>query len=272
MKDKHADLLTISEMAHLCRTTKDTLYFYERKGYLKPYFIDDNGYRYYDRNNFYTMDMFLSLREAGSSVEEIGNYLKSPGPEAYLEHMKKKRDDIRRKIHELMTLEGRIAEGIALTQEGLYRKPGEIFIEYMPKQFLLYKFCADHDNPKTSGECFRSVLQAAKDLKVPYDFHLSAFISKERFATANFYPDYYYVSSPIEITGEDVIERPAGKFVSFIHEGKYNDSVIHYPEMIKFIEENNLRIIGNTYEQTLIGWLNSTDDSQYRTKLSIHVE
>lgn len=271
MKEKSGDLLTISEMAHLCRTTKDTLYFYERKGYLKPYFIDTNGYRYYDRNNFYTMDMFLSLREAGSSVEEIGNYLQSPSPEHYLVHMKKKRDDIRKKIYDLMTLEGRITEGIALTQEGLYRRTNEIFLEELPQQFLVYKYCADHDNPKISSECFMSVLQVVQALKIPYDFHLSAFISMERFASGNYNPDYYYAASPTEIHASDVMKRPAGKFVSLIHEGKYNDSIIHYPKMVEYINQNNLKIIGNTYEQTLIGWLNSTDSTQYRTKLSIHV-
>lgn len=91
MKEKNRDLLTIGEMARLCRTTKDTLYFYEKRGYLKPYFIDDNGYRYYDRNNFYSMDMLLSLREAGSTVEEIGEYLQAPSPENYLSHMQKKK-------------------------------------------------------------------------------------------------------------------------------------------------------------------------------------
>ena len=49
-------LFTIGEMARLCRTTKDALYFYERKGLIKPYFIDDNGYRYYDLTNFYDLE------------------------------------------------------------------------------------------------------------------------------------------------------------------------------------------------------------------------
>lgn len=272
MKEKNRDLLTIGEMARLCRTTKDTLYFYEKRGYLKPYFIDDNGYRYYDRNNFYSMDMLLSLREAGSTVEEIGEYLQTPSPENYLSHMQKKKNDIRKKIYDLMTLEGRISEGISLTQEGLFRKPGEIFIEQMPKQFLVCKYCTDHDNPKISGECFMSVLQAVKNYYVPYDFHLSAFISQERFASGNYNPDYYYAASPIEMSGEDVIVRSEGKFVSLVHAGPYNDALQHYPKMVQYIEEHGFRIIGNTYEQTLIGWLNSTEVSQYRTKLSIHIE
>ncbi len=171
-----------------------------------------------------------------------------------------------------MTLEGRISEGISLTQEGLFRKPGEIFIEQMPKQFLVCKYCTDHDNPKISGECFMSVLQAVKNYYVPYDFHLSAFISQERFASGNYNPDYYYAASPIEMSGEDVIVRSEGKFVSLVHAGPYNDALQHYPKMVQYIEEHGFRIIGNTYEQTLIGWLNSTEVSQYRTKLSIHIE
>ncbi len=270
VRDKES-LMTISEMAHLCRTTKDTLYFYEKRGYLKPRFVDTNGYRYYDRNNFYSIDMFLSLREAGSSVDEIGRYLEDPSPESYIYHLKAKRNDLRSKIQDLLTLEGRISESIALTQEGVFRKPDEIFEEYMPAQFLLCRYCEDHDDPKKSAECFMSVLNSSKELNIPYDFHLSAFISKERFLSGNFNPDYYYAASSVEITSDDVRKKPAGKYISLIHQGAYNDSIKHYPDMIKYIEAKGYIIAGDVYEQTLIGWLNSTSDSQYRTKLSIPI-
>lgn len=271
MNEKNQDLLTIGEMARLCRTTKDTLYFYERKGYLKPCFIDTNGYRYYDSKNFYSMDMFLSLREAGSSVEEIGEYLRVPDPENYVAHMQQKKHDIREKIADLVNLEGRISESITLTQEGLYRKPGEIFVEQMPKQYLVYKYCANQNEPKIFLECFMSTLEAVKSHHVPYDFHLSAFISRERFASGDYDPDYFYAASPIEISGDDVLIRPESKFVSLVHSGSYDDLVQHYPRMLQYIKERGFRITGNTYEQTLIGWLNSTDVSQYRTKLSIQI-
>lgn len=66
-----AKLLKIGEFAKLCRTTKDTILHYEKKGLLKPIFIDINNYRYYDIYQFFVFDRIKFLQDAGYSLDDI---------------------------------------------------------------------------------------------------------------------------------------------------------------------------------------------------------
>ena len=69
MEKKH--LLKTGEFARLCRTTKETLLHYDRKGLLKPRYVADNGYRWYGAEQFFHFDLISLLKESGCSLEEI---------------------------------------------------------------------------------------------------------------------------------------------------------------------------------------------------------
>ena len=49
---KQKKFLTSGEFARLCRTTKETLFHYDREGLLKPKLITGNGYRRYAGSRF----------------------------------------------------------------------------------------------------------------------------------------------------------------------------------------------------------------------------
>lgn len=45
---KHEDsILTISEMAKICRVSRQTLIYYDKNNIFKPMYTDKNGYRLY---------------------------------------------------------------------------------------------------------------------------------------------------------------------------------------------------------------------------------
>lgn len=111
------NLFTTGEMAKACRTTKDTLYFYERKGLIKPAFVDSNGYRYYDLENYYRMDMIAMLRESGSTVKESSRFIENLTPETYLRYMRLKKEFFRQKQIEYKLLEEKIQRSVELTEE-----------------------------------------------------------------------------------------------------------------------------------------------------------
>lgn len=75
-------LLRIGEFAKLCKTTRDTILYYEKKGVLKPRFIFSSGYRAYAYSQVLEYELITILKMAGSSIEEISDFLnkKEPGP------------------------------------------------------------------------------------------------------------------------------------------------------------------------------------------------
>lgn len=64
-------LLTSGQFAQLCRTSKDTILYYDKLGLLKPILVGDNNYRYYSVEQYCIFDRIKLLQDTGYSLEEI---------------------------------------------------------------------------------------------------------------------------------------------------------------------------------------------------------
>lgn len=71
----NTELMTVSKFAQVVGTTRRTLLFYDQKGIFKPEVTKENGYRYYSYAQIYKINLILSLRSLGLSIEEIKKYL-----------------------------------------------------------------------------------------------------------------------------------------------------------------------------------------------------
>ncbi|MCQ2529892.1 MAG: MerR family transcriptional regulator [Lachnospiraceae bacterium] len=68
------ELFTINDFAKACKTTKDTLYHYEKSDILRPTIDANNHYRYYTSLDFHKFQFIAHLRNLGFSVAEIREY------------------------------------------------------------------------------------------------------------------------------------------------------------------------------------------------------
>ena len=71
-------MYSIKELANLAGTTTRTLRYYDQLGLLVPARIGENGYRYYDRGNLYTLQQILFFRELDVPLKEIRFFLSRP--------------------------------------------------------------------------------------------------------------------------------------------------------------------------------------------------
>lgn len=276
MEKGNADkLFTIGEMVKACRTTKDTLYFYERKGLIKPAFIDTNGYRYYDLNNFYRMDVISMLREADSSINEIAEFLKDVRPDSYISYMSAKKEFFRRKRREYELLEEKLQRSIELTHQCFEIADFDPKVEHESQEYLILQECPDYENDRENILAFSRTREICHDHNIPHDIHQSAMISYERL-TGNgenrFENDYYYALSYEPISGEYVHIKPEGDYVTLIHKGPYPEIRSSYEKALAYMEDQRLVIDGNSYEKTIVGWFNCSIPEDYITKISIKIK
>ena len=61
------------EFARMAHVTLRTIRYYDKKGLLKPSFINESGYRMYSDEDFLKLQKILSLKYLGFSLNEIGN-------------------------------------------------------------------------------------------------------------------------------------------------------------------------------------------------------
>jgi len=268
------NLFSIGEMAKACRTTKDTLYFYEKKGLIQPAFVDVNGYRYYDLNNFYKMDMIATLREAGSSVKEISHFFENVNPKSYIQYLKQKQDYFRKKRLEYGLLEKQLQRSVEITEQFFHMKDFSPRIEYQEKEYLILQKCNDYHNDHEAINAFSMVRKICSEHNIAHDIHQSAMISKERLLSAKenrFENDYYYATSYEPISGEYVHIKPQGLYAVVIHKGAYTQIASSYEKILSYIKKHNFTIDGNSYEKTIIGWFNCSRIEEYITKVSVKI-
>ena len=69
--DQSEYCITAGEFAKMCRTTRDTLRYYEKQGILVPHKNPENGYHYYSYAQISSFYFIKTFRSIDCSVEDI---------------------------------------------------------------------------------------------------------------------------------------------------------------------------------------------------------
>lgn len=70
---------TIKQLADLAHVSIRTLHFYDETGLLKPSFVKNNGYRFYEERELLRLQQILFFRELEFPLEEIKKIMDAPG-------------------------------------------------------------------------------------------------------------------------------------------------------------------------------------------------
>lgn len=109
------DLLSTGTFANMCNVTKKTLYFYEKKGLLKPAVVKDNGYRYYRIEQVDQMATIRLLEILGSSLDEVGDFFQLDDLAKRSRYLQEKEDAVKGQMRQL----GRIRDSLDFYQDRL---------------------------------------------------------------------------------------------------------------------------------------------------------
>lgn len=91
-------LYSSGEFAKFTGVNKRTLHYYNDIGLFCPEVIGENGYHYYTCFQFAQLELILTLRKIGLSIEEIKDYVTKPSDESFSQMMTKK-EKADRRIH-----------------------------------------------------------------------------------------------------------------------------------------------------------------------------
>ncbi len=75
------DFFTAGELARLTGISKQLLIYYDKNSIFSPTFIAENGYRYYSLYQYYVLEILITLRKMGLSLQEIRDYINNRGVE-----------------------------------------------------------------------------------------------------------------------------------------------------------------------------------------------
>ena len=141
MKNKKF-LYTTGQFAKLNGINKRTLHYYDEIGLFSPEFKEQNGYRYYTCFQTVQLELIVTLRKMGLSIEEIIYYQKSPTSSSFANLISEKKKlidmlEIDKSIHELLNTKSFLEQKSDKLALSLTAQQGKIDIVTLPKQRIL---------------------------------------------------------------------------------------------------------------------------------------
>lgn len=254
----HHGLLSISDFAAYCGTTRQTLQYYDRIGLLKPIQLGEQGYRYYHPLQSHEVRMIRSFQGSGSSLDEVKEILNfsslddledwvSLKQEAFAQELKR----IKREMEFLSRYRAflGIARDNPLDVPSLFSisqplrfhvipfdEPVELYSDYYFDMLVRYsEYCKDHNTIQ----------------EYPYYF----FVSESEMRGKLRFSKMLCMTEDMQVQTQDSLLAPAGQILMMRchpdRNRKEDSRKYAYETMFRFLEEHGLISYGGCLEQPM---------------------
>lgn len=265
--------LSTGEFAKLCRTSKDTLLFYDKEGLLKPRHVSENGYRRYDIGQYYEFDMVTMLKETGSSLKEIRSFLLEPDPAGLLAHLEEKKRLLHQERMRMAARQKMLEATIAFGYEALNARFDVLDLAEMPEERLELTPVSEEDQAteERSIEIFAELAEKLEKQGRSAPMPLGVMTEKEKIPSRVYLADYFFCGATRKTRQEDLCIRPAGLYAIFYHAGDTQSHEAAYIRMIDAIEQRGWDMVGHLYGYDMASYIISPSALEYVAKYCVEV-
>ena len=264
--------LTVSQFAKLHNVNKRTLHYYDEIGIFSPDYKGENGYRYYDYMQGVDFEYIKMLKELNMGLDEIKKYIDSPNEEDFKEIADVKIKEIDREIRILNrrreVLEDKLNK---LNKCDEVRKKNSIkVIDCEEQKFFFTPFKFEDDDLKQLIAHIKDVWTVDEYCK-----GIGSFVSVDKIKRGEFEEyDGLFIEMLEDMESKNTkntIIKPKGKYICAYHMGDWDTLPNFYGEIVKYAEENNLTLVGYSFEIGMNDFAIS-DMGDYITQIMIRVE
>ncbi len=264
--------LTVSQFAKLHNVNKRTLHYYDEIGIFSPDYKGDNGYRYYDYMQGVDFEYIKMLKELNMGLDEIKKYIDNPNEEDFKEIADVKIKEIDQEIRTLNrrreVLEDKLNK---LNKCDDVRKKNSVkVIECEEQKFFYTPFKFEDDDLKQLISHIKDVWTVDEYCK-----GIGSFVSVEKIQRGEFEEyDGLFIEMLEDMESKNTkntIIKPKGKYICAYHMGNWDTLPDFYDEIVKYAEENNLTLVGYSFEIGMNDFAIS-DMKDYITQIMIRVE
>jgi len=272
MKDK--EYFSTGEFAMLANVSKQTLIYYDKSGIFSPVYKDEKNFRYYSLSQFEALDTLISLREIGVPLKEIKEYLSNKDIESLAELLKKKNEVIKNQINKLRHISKKI-ENKSLKLEKAIKQQliAEPYFKRCDTTYILTASVESDDYKKIMGKIIEFINNCKDKEEFDNGNPIGGIIKKEDILSGKFNKiKAIYIMIDSKTITDDKSVKPKGIYARINHRGSYDTTHVSYKKLIDFIEKSGYEIIGDAYENELIGYLSSESQEEYLIEISIQVQ
>lgn len=264
--------LTTGEFCKVVKTTKHTLFHYDKIGLFSPYTVNDKGYRFYAEHQIDLFNIINLLKDTGLSLIEIKDYLDNRNPKKTLELLNKVDNDIDLKIKKLKSIQKFVKSKKSNLSNSININLDQIKIISCPqKQLLISKTIPVNAEQAEDSIIFQNLMTALNELDGAY-LSIGGITNINRFNKNISSPfSYYYLDLKHYQNNVDLHDKPAGNYVMFYHKGITNFDLT-YKRVTAFVEKARLKVEDAIYVDFIIDDFEVFNTNDYITQLSIRVE
>lgn len=274
------------EFAKLVGTTKDTLFHYDKIGIFSPEIKLGNNYRYYSTNQIEIFLVICILKELGLPLKEIKEYLQKRNGKNLVKLLEDKKREIDEKIDHLNRMKDFICEKSEITKATLDISSDKVYIESVEKDLLFTTEVCDINNEKRIAMSIGNHMNNCKsnNIKLPYSIGNMIdikSINEEKYDNYQYFftkiseKEYLKIYNKKEISyNEEIFNnnfhlKPSGMYLIAYHNKGYSSINKTYKKIMKFAEDNNMKLKGYFYEDIILDDLSVKGYDNYIIKISI---
>ncbi|BBI33555.1 MerR family transcriptional regulator [Cohnella abietis] len=271
MSKDYDQYFTTSEFAKVCGVTKHTLFHYDDIGILKPEIVKENGYRYYSYLQFFTFDIIAVLKETGTSLQEIKEYINNQNTSHFLSILKQKQQQLVEEQRKLERMNSLLLGAIHNTDLALHATYGEPWVEECEEQYFIATRLSKESGEKDYARKIAAIFDYCKEHHIDYDFPIGSIISKSHVEEGVYDPDYFCNRISVKHEGELLYIKPKGKYMVMNHKGSHESLPASYEKLKTYIADSDFVITGDAYEYELLSYLAVGDPDKYVIQIAIQI-
>ncbi|WP_018589285.1 MerR family transcriptional regulator [Terrisporobacter glycolicus] len=268
--------LSIGQMGKLNNLSVQTLRHYEKVGLLKPSYInEDTGYRYYSMKDFNTIDLIKQCKAMGLSLEEIkevtNNYTSL---ESIVEILGNQKKIVTEKMKELENIKNKVESLEAKIKISLNRGINDIFIKHNEeRKFIQYNF-TDRFSDEFEINLRKILLEVERDyenINAEIAFTVS-YEDVKREGRAECKNVMINLGENVYFKDDKIISMNKGNYLTMYFDDTYRDSGKYYEVIMKYIESNNIKTIGDFNEIYIMTRVGNDGEEKSLGQIEILIE
>lgn len=269
MKDK----FLIGEMSKLFNVSTDTLRHYDKIDLLKPDCDDNNNYRYYSIRNFFKLSRILFFKSLDISLGDIKKYMNNKNKHNLLELLKRKDEEFDIKINTLINLKKKIQTKLELL-ESINNELNQVKIKRIPERTGVFLDMNDVQNDCEIVQAFKKNEKYLKISSWLIEGQVYTSLSKEHMENRILNKFRYFIEI-VTLDSEPSKQMkviPENEYACIAFLGPYKDMGKHYELLIKWIDENGYKIVGDSIEKNIVDYGFSDSESEYISEIQIPIK
>ena len=252
---KNKIYLKTAEFAFLCGTTKNTLIHYDEIGLLKPHYVAENKYRYYNVNQVEEYFAIAGLRDLGFSLQHIKAKLQSSSLNSYCELLEQQQEIIESKIASLEQVKESISTHISEIKLYLDSGLNKVSIKKMPpKALILSPDIVDLESPPHFIHYYSELIGKLKTKTQNTYCRYGAIKTREQIEkNQNYTYQNIYIHTTKEMSTHVV---PSGTYLITYEKTDFENVLPAYERLITHARKNNIQLDTLFYEEVIIHQMN----------------